>query len=97
MIFISKANIASPDDTPLELYRILLSQMQYEEKLIKQFEKINDEINTILDLRKNELESPLLKFCIFDSLRNKAARKKRLQLVRKSIRNATLSLPIETT
>ena len=77
-----KANIASPDDTPLELYRILLSQMQCEEKLIKQFEKINDEINSILDLRKNELENPFLKFHIFDALRNKAARTKRLQQVR---------------
>ncbi|KAM7359690.1 coiled-coil domain-containing protein lost boys [Cochliomyia hominivorax] len=74
-----KANIANPDRTPLELYRMLLTQLRDEEKLIKQFEKIMEEINGISDKRKNELEYPCLKFCIFDSLRNKNARIKRLQ------------------
>ncbi|XP_065356734.1 coiled-coil domain-containing protein lobo [Calliphora vicina] len=74
-----KANFSECDPTTLELYRIFLAQLQYEDKLIKQFEKILEETNGILDQRKNELEKSCLKFRIFDCLRNKAARIKRLQ------------------
>ncbi|KNC24606.1 hypothetical protein FF38_09662 [Lucilia cuprina] len=74
-----QANVADPDLTCLELYRILLNQMQYEEKLKKQFEKFLEETNAILDQRKIELENSCLEFHIFDSLRNKGARTKRLQ------------------
>ena len=63
----------------MELYRLLLDQLQYEERIRKQFERIMEEINNLRDLRKQEMASPVLKFKIFDPLRNGAARALRLQ------------------
>ncbi|KAL9897654.1 coiled-coil domain-containing protein lost boys [Glossina fuscipes fuscipes] len=79
LVKLYKANAADPDPTQLEVYRLMLAQLNYEEKIIKQFEKIVEENNQILDQRRFEHENPVLTFCIFDGLRNAAARNSRLE------------------
>ncbi|XP_037947146.1 coiled-coil domain-containing protein lobo [Teleopsis dalmanni] len=69
-----KANPEDPDAPPLDLYLLLLEQLKQEEKLIKLFEKVWDDMNATLDLRLSEVMNPKLKFSIFDPLRNGAAR-----------------------
>uniref|UniRef100_A0A0A1WGW2 Dynein regulatory complex subunit 7 n=1 Tax=Zeugodacus cucurbitae TaxID=28588 RepID=A0A0A1WGW2_ZEUCU len=69
-----KANLSDPDPTPLELYKLLLDELKHEDKVKKQFDKIIEEINGIFDLRRQEIKYPVLKFSIFDPLRNGAAR-----------------------
>ncbi|EDW83971.2 uncharacterized protein Dwil_GK13397 [Drosophila willistoni] len=76
---IYKANPLDPHRTNLELYRLLLDQLQQEDRVCKQFEKIHEDINNILDLRKTEKSEPKLKFRIFDPLRNGAARAIRMK------------------
>lgn len=60
---------------------MLREQLAYEDHLRKNFEKINEDINNIFDLRKNEKSDPKLKFSIFDPLRNGAARAIRMKQV----------------
>uniref|UniRef100_A0A1A9VPS6 Dynein regulatory complex subunit 7 n=1 Tax=Glossina austeni TaxID=7395 RepID=A0A1A9VPS6_GLOAU len=79
LVKLYKANAADTDPTQLEVYRLMLAQLDYEEKIIKQFEKIVEENNQILDQRRFEHENPVLTFCIFDGLRNAAARNSRLE------------------
>ena len=50
-----------------------------EEKSVDQFHIRDAEIKEILELRQQQIEKPLLKFSIFDPLRNESARKMRLQ------------------
>ncbi|XP_017052755.1 coiled-coil domain-containing protein lobo isoform X2 [Drosophila ficusphila] len=76
---IYKANPLDPIRTNLELYRLLRDQLQYEDQLRKNFEKIFEDINNIFDLRKSEKAEPKLKFSIFDPLRNGAARAIRMR------------------
>uniref|UniRef100_A0A6P4EL67 Dynein regulatory complex subunit 7 n=1 Tax=Drosophila rhopaloa TaxID=1041015 RepID=A0A6P4EL67_DRORH len=76
---IYKANPLDPTRTNLELYRLLRDQLQYEDQLRKNFEKIFEDINNIFDLRKSEKAEPKLKFSIFDPLRNGAARAIRMR------------------
>ncbi|KAH8363363.1 hypothetical protein KR084_009071 [Drosophila pseudotakahashii] len=76
---IYKANPLDPTRTNLELYRLLCAQLQYEDQLRKNFEKIFEDINNIFDLRKFEKAEPKLKFSIFDPLRNGAARAIRMR------------------
>ncbi|XP_037717570.1 coiled-coil domain-containing protein lobo [Drosophila subpulchrella] len=76
---IYKANPLDPTRTNLELYRLLRDQLQYEDQLRKNFEKIFEDINNIFDLRKFEKAEPKLKFSIFDPLRNGAARAIRMR------------------
>jgi len=58
-----------------------LEQLQAEDQIRKQFEKIQDDITNIFDLRRWEKLEPKLKFSIFDPLRNGAARAIRMQQV----------------
>uniref|UniRef100_A0A1B0BB45 Dynein regulatory complex subunit 7 n=1 Tax=Glossina palpalis gambiensis TaxID=67801 RepID=A0A1B0BB45_9MUSC len=58
LVKLYKANAADPDPTQLEVYRLMLAQLDYEEKIIKQFEKIVEENNQILDQRRFEHENP---------------------------------------
>ncbi|XP_067619915.1 coiled-coil domain-containing protein lobo [Eurosta solidaginis] len=76
-----KANVSDPDPTPLELYKLLLEEFRHEEKVKRQFEKLVEEINGIFDLRGKETSFPVLKFSIFDPLRNGSARSIRIQQV----------------
>ncbi|XP_041564943.1 coiled-coil domain-containing protein lobo isoform X1 [Drosophila elegans] len=76
---IYKANPLDPTRTNLELYRLLRAQLQYEDQLRKNFEKIFEDINNIFDLRRSEKAEPKLKFSIFDPLRNGAARAIRMR------------------
>ncbi|XP_017103642.3 coiled-coil domain-containing protein lobo [Drosophila bipectinata] len=76
---IYKANPLDPTRTNLELYKLLRDQLAYEDQLRKNFEKINEDINNIFDLRKTEKADPKLKFSIFDPLRNGAARAIRMK------------------
>ncbi|BFF91693.1 coiled-coil domain-containing protein lobo [Drosophila madeirensis] len=71
---IYKANPLDPTRTNLELYRLLREQLQYEDQIRKQFEKMQEDILNIFDMRKFEKTEPKLKFRIFDPLRNGAAR-----------------------
>ncbi|XP_034488171.1 coiled-coil domain-containing protein lobo [Drosophila innubila] len=76
---IYRANPLDPIRTNLELYKLLLEQLQAEDQIIKQFEKIQDDISNIFDLRRWEKMEPKLKFSLFDPLRNGAARAIRMQ------------------
>ncbi|KAH8406514.1 hypothetical protein KR215_003942 [Drosophila sulfurigaster] len=77
---IYRANPLDPVRTNLELYKILLEQLQAEDQIRKQFEKVQDDVNNIFDLRRWEKQEPKLKFSLFDPLRNGAAREIRMQL-----------------
>lgn len=66
----------------LELYYLLQDLLKDEEKSVDQFHTRDAEIKEILELRKQQICKPLLKFSIFDPLRNESARKLRLQRVR---------------
>lgn len=76
-----QANPLDPVRTNLELYRVLLDQLKAEELVKKQFEKLQDDISALFDLRRFEKLEPRLKFNLFDSLRNGAARAIRMQQV----------------
>lgn len=55
--------------------------MKDEEKAVDCFHGRDAEIREVLEIRKQQIEKPLLKFSIFDPLRNETARKMRLQRV----------------
>ncbi|XP_053969983.1 coiled-coil domain-containing protein lobo-like [Anastrepha ludens] len=74
-----KANVSDPDPTTLELYKLLLKELQHEDKIKKQFEKLVEEINGIFDLRRQEIKNPILKFNMFDPLHNGAAKALRMK------------------
>jgi len=63
----------------------LCEQLQYEDHLRKNFEKIFEDINNVFDLRKSEKAEPKLKFSIFDPLRNGAARAIRMRQVNEAL------------
>lgn len=68
--------------TDLELYYLLQALMKDEEKSVDSYHTRDFEMKEILEVRKQQTENPLLKFSIFDPLRNDSARKLRLQRVR---------------
>ncbi|EDV93877.1 GH19573 [Drosophila grimshawi] len=76
---IYRANPLDPIRSNLELYKLLLEQLQSEDRIRKQFEKMQDDINNIFDQRKVEKMEPKLKFNLFDPLRNGTARALRMQ------------------
>lgn len=84
-----QANPLDPVRTNLQLYRVLLEQLKSEELVKKQFERVQDDISALFDLRRFEKLEPRLKFSLFDPLRNGAARAIRMQQVW-SIRSFTL-------
>ncbi|XP_058983230.1 coiled-coil domain-containing protein lobo isoform X2 [Musca domestica] len=76
-----KANNEVPEPLQLEMYRLIMDQLQSEDMAKKSFKKLSDEIIAILDNRRNEMEHPILQFRLFDSMRNGAARSKCLKEV----------------
>lgn len=76
-----QANPLDPVRTNLELYRVLLEQLKSEDLVKKQFERVQDDISALFDLRRFEKLEPRLKFSLFDPLRNGAARAIRMQQV----------------
>ena len=66
----------------LELYYLLQMLMKDEEKACDCFHARDAELKEGLETRKQQIEKPLLRFSIFDPLRNETARKMRLQRVR---------------
>lgn len=75
------SNPWAPQMSDLKLYYLLQSLLKDEEKSVDAFHIRDAEIKEILELRKHQIETPQLKFRIFDPLRNEAARKLRLQRV----------------
>lgn len=75
------SNPWAPQMTELELYYLLQDLLKDEEKSVDSFHTRDAEIKEILELRQQQIASPLLKFSIFDPLRNESARKMRLQRV----------------
>lgn len=69
--------------TGLELYYLLQKLLKDEEKSMDAFHARFSEVEDILVNRERQIKFPLLKFSIFDPLRNDSARKLRLQRVRK--------------
>lgn len=67
--------------TELELYYLLQELLKDEEKSVDSFHTRDAEIKEIIEFRQQQIENPLLKFSIFDPLRNESARKMRLQRV----------------
>lgn len=70
-----------PYPTSLELYQLLLKQLEYDDSIRKQFGRILEENDRVLDERKYERDNPVLTFRVFDNLRNSAARTKALEEV----------------
>lgn len=66
----------------LELFYLLQDLLKDEEKSVDAFHTRDAEIKEVLELRDQQIQNPLLKFSIFDPLRNESARKLRLQRVR---------------
>lgn len=75
------SNPWAPQMSDLELYYLLQSLLKDEEKSVDAFHIRDAEIKEILEIRQHQIDNPLLKFSIFDPLRNEAARKLRLQRV----------------
>ncbi|XP_073835031.1 coiled-coil domain-containing protein lost boys [Musca autumnalis] len=75
-----KANSEEPELLQLEMYRLVMNQLQNEESAKKNFKKISEEICAIFDNRRNEMETPVLQFRLFDSMRNCAARSNHLKM-----------------
>lgn len=65
----------------LELFYLLQSLIKDEEKSVDFYHTRDADIKEILEVRKHQKKQPLLKFSIFDPLRNESARKLRLQRV----------------
>jgi hypothetical protein len=76
------SNPWAPQMNDLELYYLLQELLKDEEKSVDAYHTRDAEIKEILEVRKQQIENPLLKFSIFDPLRNESARKLRLQRVR---------------
>lgn len=77
------SNPWSPQMSDLELFYLLQELLKDEEKSVDSFHTRDAEIKEVLEVRRYQLENPLLKFSIFDPLRNESARKLRLQRVRR--------------
>ncbi|CRK88918.1 CLUMA_CG002622, isoform A [Clunio marinus] len=69
----------APQTNDLKLYYLLQSLLKDEEKCVDFFHTRDAEMKEILEVRKSQLAKPLLKFSIFDPLRNDSARKLRIQ------------------
>lgn len=73
--------------TELELFYLMQDLLKDEERSADAFHTRDAEMKEVLEIRKHQKENPLLKFSIFDPLRNESARKLRLQRVRKPPRS----------
>ncbi|XP_059610978.1 coiled-coil domain-containing protein lobo [Phlebotomus argentipes] len=76
-----QSNITSPAPTAVELYLMLLEQLEAEEGAIKSFLSRCGELRTLEELRRREMLKPSLKISIFDPLRNDEARRLRIERV----------------
>lgn len=70
--------------TDLELFYLMQDLLKDEERTADAFHTRDAEMKEVLEIRKHQKENPLLKFSIFDPLRNESARKLRLQRVSQS-------------
>lgn len=75
------SNPWAPQMSDLELYYLLQDLLKDEEKSVDAFHTRDAEMKELLELRDQQIQNPLLKFSIFDPLRNESARKLRLQRV----------------
>lgn len=75
------SNPWAPQMSDLDLYYLLQELTKDEEKSVDAFHTRDAEIKEILEIRQHQTQNPLLKFSIFDPLRNDSARKLRLQRV----------------
>lgn len=64
--------------TKVEQYLLLLAQLRAESNCKKEYQQRFDFISEIDRKRQDEMDKPILKFSIFDALRNSAARSLRL-------------------
>lgn len=76
------SNPWAPQLSDLELFYLLQELLKDEEKSVDSFHTRDAEMKEALEIRSHQLQNPLLKFSIFDPLRNESARKLRLQRVR---------------
>lgn len=86
------SNPWAPQMNDLELYYLLQELLKDEEKSVDSYHTRDAEIKEILEARSQQIENPLLKFSIFDPLRNESARKLRLQRVRNFLRRRKLKI-----
>lgn len=75
------SNPWAPQLSDLELFYLLQQLLKDEEKSVDSFHTRDAEMKEILEVRNAQTANPLLKFSIFDPLRNDLARKLRLQRV----------------
>lgn len=75
------SNPWAPQMSDLELYYLLQELTKDEEKSVDAFHIRDAEMKEVLEIRQHQTLNPLLKFSIFDPLRNDSARKLRLQRV----------------
>ncbi|XP_055529114.1 coiled-coil domain-containing protein lobo [Wyeomyia smithii] len=73
------SNSWEPQPTHLELFLLLKEQLKAEESSSHAFRCRVAETETLLSERRKQIESPKLKFSLFDPLRNEEARRARLQ------------------
>jgi hypothetical protein len=74
-----KGYYARKEPTQLELYLLRNQQVKAETKAVASFASRCEEIDKLIDLRRNEMDSPQLRFSMFDPLRNGEARKTRME------------------
>lgn len=67
--------------TGLELFYLLQGLIKSEEKSVDEFHARFSELEETLENLQDQITNPVLKFSIFDPLRNDAARRLRLQRV----------------
>lgn len=68
--------------TGLELFYLLQGLIKSEEKSVDEFHARFSELEETLENLQDQITNPVLKFSIFDPLRNDAARRLRLQRVK---------------
>lgn len=66
------------DPSQVELYLLFLQELREEERCRKDYLRVCNDIEDLINVRQNELNNPQLKFSIFDPLRNEAARRIRM-------------------
>ncbi|GAB0087511.1 Coiled-coil domain-containing protein lobo [Sergentomyia squamirostris] len=73
------SSVSSSPPTAVELYLMLLEQLEAEQGATKAFLSRCSEVKILEELRKKEMQRPILRISIFDPLRNDEARRLRMQ------------------
>lgn len=66
------------DPSQVEMYLLFLDELREEDRCRKDYVRVCNDIDELMNVRRNELNNPQLKFSIFDPLRNEAARRLRM-------------------